>query len=357
MKGLLLAGGHGTRLRPLTFTGNKHMIPIANQPMLFYGIRHLAEAGIRDIGVVLGPFREGIEEAVGDGASFGVQVSYIHQGPPRGLADAVRCAKPFLRDDPFVMYLGDNLLEQGARPLVDAYEAETPDAVIGVTPVSDPSRFGVVQMNNGQIVSVVEKPKVSQSNLALIGVYLFTRSIHPIIDSLVPSARGELEITEAIWNLHRSGHKVKVERVRGWWKDTGRPEDLLEANEMVLRSRPPEWFVRLGTVSPSAELTGSVAVGAGSVVGPQCRISGPAILGQNVELSGGAAVGPCTALGDQVVMDGASVSRSIVLEGARLEGPLHLVNSIVGRGAAIRADGARTSEMVCILGDATQVRF
>lgn len=221
MKGLLLAGGYGTRLRPLTFTGNKHMIPIANQPMLFYGLRHLAAVGIADVAVVLGPLHEGISEAIGDGSSFGLRVRYIHQGEPKGLAHAVLCAREFLGDDPFVMYLGDNLLQDGARPLVERFDRDHPDAVIGVTPVQNPSSYGVVELEGNRIVSIREKPPNPRSNLALIGVYLFTPSIHPIIETLEPSARGELEITEAIWKMHEQGRHLAVQRVQGWWKDTG----------------------------------------------------------------------------------------------------------------------------------------
>lgn len=355
MKGLLLAGGHGTRLRPLTFTGNKHMLPIANQPMLFYGLRHLADAGIREVGIVLGPFREGIEETVGDGARFGLHVTYVEQGPPRGLADAVRCGRQFLGDEPFVMYLGDNLLQQGAAPLVRAYREENPDAVIGVTELADPRPYGVVELDGERIVSIVEKPPAPKSHLALVGVYLFTSAIHPVVERLTPSSRGELEITEAIWRLHSSGGKVLVRHVEGWWKDTGKPEDLLEANERVLRSLPGSAFSREGLIDSSAQLRGSVAVGAGSVIGPNSVLEGPLILGRNVRVEEGGHVGPATAVGDGVVIRKASVVRSIVLEGAELVGPVALHDSIVGRRARIRVEGSARLPMTCVLGDATEL--
>ncbi|HEV8050125.1 MAG TPA: glucose-1-phosphate thymidylyltransferase, partial [Thermoplasmata archaeon] len=297
MKGLLLAGGHGTRLRPLTFSGNKHMIPIANQPMLFYGLRHLAEAGIRDVGVILGPVHEGIEEAVGDGAAFGLRVTYIHQGDPRGLADAVRCARDFLADDPFVMYLGDNLLQQGALPFVRLFEREAPAAVVGATPVADPRSYGVVELDErGEIASIAEKPAHPKSSLALIGVYLFTPSIHDVVARLRPSARGEYEITDAIWELHRTGARVAVQRVEGWWKDTGRPEDLLEANERILRSLPVDRLRSEGTIEPGAVVHGAVAVGAGSVVRAGATLEGPSVIGSDCEIGPGSVVGPVAAL-------------------------------------------------------------
>lgn len=355
MRGLLLAGGHGTRLRPLTFTGNKHMIPIANEPMLFYGLHHLAEAGIREVAVILGPLHEGIEETVGDGRAFGLQVTYIHQGPPKGLAHAVLCAREFLANEPFVMYLGDNLLEQGAAPLVRLFEREHPDAVIGATPVANPSAYGVVELDGDRIVSIVEKPSEPKSDLALIGVYLFTPKIHPVIAELKPSKRGELEITDAIWALHESGANVRVQRVAGWWKDTGRPEDLLEANARVLASRPAERFRREGTVEPGAEVVGSVAMGPGSVIASRARVHGPVVIGSQVRIDEGSFIGPATALGDRVEVRGAHISRSIVLDGARIEGPIELHESIVGRQAQIRRASGGIARVTCILGDAAQI--
>ena len=357
MKGLLLAGGHGTRLRPVTFTGNKHMIPIANEPMLFYGLRHLAEAGIRDVGLVLGGLHEGIEEAVGDGGLFGLRVTYIHQGPPKGLADAVLCAREFLGEDPFVMYLGDNLLQQGVRPLLALREAEPCDAVIGVTPVPHPSRYGVVELDGERIVSIVEKPPQPKSNLALIGVYVFSSAIHPIVAGLTPSSRGELEITDAIWRLHESGKKVRVQHVEGWWKDTGRPEDLLDANERILRSSPSGWFQCLGTVEAGAEVSGPVRIGPGARVAQSARVEGPAVIGARARIEAGAYIGPSTAVGDGAIIRGTTVRRSILLEGAEVEGPIEIVDSIIGRGAKIQVGHDSGTRLSCILGDATLIRF
>jgi glucose-1-phosphate thymidylyltransferase len=356
VRGLILAGGHGTRLRPLTFTGNKHMIPIANQPILFYGLRHLAEAGIREVGVVLGPIQEGIQEAIGDGSSFGLRVQYIHQGDPKGLAHAVLCARPFLGDESFVMYLGDNLLQQGVRPFVDLYERERPDAVIGATPVPEPRHYGVVELDGERIVSIEEKPPHPKSDLALIGVYLFTPSIHPIIEALRPSARGELEITEAIWQLHRAGRRVLVQRVQGWWKDTGLPGDLLEANERVLASLPPEAFRRDGRVASGARVIGSVGIGPESLLEDGCEVTGPVVLGRGVRVGRGSRIGPSTAIGDRAQILGASVQHSILLEGARVEGPVTIRDSIVGRNVSILAPPGRDREVSVIVGDAAQLR-
>ncbi|MCI4351779.1 MAG: glucose-1-phosphate thymidylyltransferase [Thermoplasmata archaeon] len=357
MKGLLLAGGHGTRLRPLTFTGNKHMIPIANQPILFYGLKHLAQAGIQEVGIVLGPLHEGIREAIGTGLAFGLRVTYIHQGDPKGLAHAVLCAREFLGNDPFVMYLGDNLLQEGVTEFVRIFERESPDAVVGVTPVEVPQQYGIVELDGDKIRSIEEKPAKPRSNLALIGVYLFTPAIYPIISALTPSGRGELEITEAIWRLHQAGGRIVPYAVRGWWKDTGRPEDLLHANTLVLRSLPPASFDQLGEVSAGAKLRGGVRIGAGTVVDDGVEIEGPVVIGSGARLRAGTRVGPETSVGDGVVLDSVSVRRSIILEGARIEGPLRVVDSLIGRNVAITSRTPLASELTLILGDAAQIRL
>jgi glucose-1-phosphate thymidylyltransferase len=357
MKGLLLAGGYGTRLRPLTFTGNKHMIPIANQPMLFHGLRHLAAGGIREVAIVLGPLHEGIPEAIRDGSDFDLEVTYIHQGEPKGLAHAVACARDFLAEDPFVMYLGDNLLQEGIRPFVERFHQSPLDAVIGATPVQHPSSYGVVELDGDRIVSITEKPRNPKSNLALIGVYLFTPKIHPVIADLKPSARGELEITEAIWNLNQRGGRIAVRRVDGWWKDTGRPEDLLEANQRVLYGMAPTSFGVEGRVEEGARLMGPVSIGGGSSIGPDVQIDGPVVIGSEVKIDGASHIGPGTAVGSRSTIHQASVQRSILMESAQLEGPFQLVDSIVGRFARIRASQDRGLRLSCVLGDSTQLTF
>jgi glucose-1-phosphate thymidylyltransferase len=355
MKGLLLAGGHGTRLRPLTFTGNKHMVPIANEPMLFYGLRQLAAAGIRDVAIILGPIHEGIPEAVGDGSSFGLRVTYITQGEPKGLAHAVLCARDFLGQDPFVMYLGDNLLQDGARPLVDRFRVAPSDAVIGVTPVQNPSSYGVVELVGDRIVSIIEKPPNPRSNLALIGVYLFTPKIHDIIRELKPSARGELEITEAIWKLHEQGGNLEVQRVSGWWKDTGRPSDLLEANDLVLRTRPSGHFRIEGDVATGADVKGNVTLGHGSSIAAGATVQGPVIIGSGVRIEAGSRIGPATAIGDHCVIGGSSIRNAIIMQSTVIEGPFEVTASIVGQFARLRAREDRGVRLSCVLGDSSQI--
>jgi len=275
MKGLLLAGGHGTRLRPLTFTGNKHMIPIANKPMISYGLDYLSKANIKDIGLILGPINEGIKESIGDGSRFGVKVTYIDQPDPKGLAHAILVAESFIGDEPFVMCLGDNLLKQGVGPIVETFHNNSSDCVICVTPVKNPSQYGVVEMDEtGNIIRLVEKPKETKSNLALVGAYLFNKSIFEAARKIKPSWRNELEITDAIQFLLQSGHRIGIQKIEGWWKDTGKPDDLLEANQFVLddmnfNSHDDVAYDR------SSLIIGKVSIGKNTTVKSNTRIKGP----------------------------------------------------------------------------------
>ncbi len=356
-KALLLAGGSGIRLRPLTQGRNKHMIPLANQPMIFYALAHLSRAGVREVGVVLGRCHDELTQAIGDGDRFGLEVTYVDQGDPRGLADAVRCGQEFLGDDPFLMYLGDNLLQEGVAPLVDLYRRLRPDAVIAVTEVPEPSHYGVVELDAGRIVSIEEKPLQPRSNLALVGTYLFSPSVHEVIAHLEPSARGELEITDALRILHRTGCKIAVHRLRGWWKDAGRPSDLLYANEEILKMMPPEAFAHNGAIGPSGESDGSVALGDGSAVSTHSRICGPTVIGRDVQIADGATVGSYCAIGDGCAVRAATVSRSILMEGAQVIGPLRVSDSVIGRNARITARQPIHEPVSLTVGDSASIEL
>jgi glucose-1-phosphate thymidylyltransferase len=330
------------------------MLPIANQPILFFGLRHLANAGIKDVAIILGPIQEGIREGVGDGRAFGLHVEYVEQGEPKGLAHAVLCAEEFLGEDPFLMYLGDNLLQSGVSPFVSRYEETQADAVVGATPVPDPRNFGVVETAGDQILSIEEKPVAPKSNLALIGVYLFTPSIHSIIRGLAPSKRGELEITDAIWKLWKKTGKVSVLRVNGWWKDTGHPDDLLEANELVLKGMLPRDFRSEGVIEPGARIEGLVGMGARTLVEAGAHVVGPSILGSDVRVGSGSRVGPYCAIGNSVTVNRSRVKRSIVMDRARIDG-VHLVDSLVGRNAEILRKVPSEEQIVLMLGDSSRV--
>src|SRR5215212_1173593 len=234
LKGLILSGGKGTRLRPITFTSAKQLVPVANKPVLFYGIEAMAAAGIREVGIIIAPETGNeIRDAAGDGSQFGVKITYILQDEPAGLAHAVLTAEPFLADSPFVMYLGDNLLQGGMTELVDDFRSHQPDALILLTPVPDPEHYGVAELSDGRVVRLLEKPQQPKTDLALVGVYMFTAGIHDAARALEPSARGELATTDATQHLVDGGLHDEPHIVRGWWNDTGRLVDMHEGNRLV----------------------------------------------------------------------------------------------------------------------------
>jgi len=349
LKGLLLAGGTGTRLRPLTFTGNKHLLPIANKPMLLYGLEHLRDAGIREIGVILGPIKEGVVEILGDGSSFGVNITYIDQPEPKGLAHAVQISEKFMAGEPFVMYLGDNLLRQGVGSFVETFEEKGLDCVVGVVPMKDPSMFVVAEMDEGRLVRLVEKPEEPKSNLALIGVYVFGPAIFDAAKKIKPSWRNELEITDAIQTLIDDGRKVEAQRVTGWWKDTGKPSDLLEANQLVLSDL--ETNIE-GELAEGCQLTGSIAIGAGTEVSSSVNMRGPAIIGRNCAIGPKVYVGPYTSIGDDCVLKDVEIENSIVMKGSRIESGKRIVDSLIGSYSTIlNGDGSLPKGYKLIIGE------
>ena len=353
MKGLLLAGGHGTRLRPLTYTGNKHMLPIANKPMLMYGFEHLRSAGISEIGIVLGPLQEGIIESFGDGSKFGVKITYIDQPDPKGIAHAVLISKKFLNDDSFLVYLGDNLLKESIPKLAKEFQDSEADAMVVVSRVKDPSRFGVVKIADEKIVKLVEKPKQFLSDLALTGVYFLRPSIFPVIEALKPSWRNELEITEAIQSILEKGGKVTHHTVLGWWKDTGRPEDILEANQLVLNDLKTSIK---GKVEDGVAVYGNVEIAEETVVRSGASIRGPVAIGKGTEISQNAYVGPFTSIGSGVKIFGAEIENSIVLDGAVIDCKERIVDSIIGKNSKIVSNlNNRPSGKRFVIGESTFV--
>ncbi len=355
MKGLILTGGKGTRLRPLTHTRAKQLIPIANRPTLFYVIDDLVAAGITDIGLIISPETgDEIRAACGDGGRWGATFTFIVQDAPRGLAHAVMTAEPFLGDGPFVMYLGDNLLSGGIGHLVEAFEASAPAALVLLTAVPDPQRFGVAAFDAaGNLVGLVEKPADPPSDLALVGVYLFTAAIHEATRQLTPSARGEYEITDAIQYLIDTGRPVHARRTRGWWKDTGKPDDLLEANRLVLA----EMAGRVDGEVVDSRLDGAVVVAAGAHVAGS-TIRGPAHIAAGAVVEH-AAIGPFASIGPEVRLTGATVENSIIMTGAHIRHVRRpLIGCIIGAGVLVAADAGRPGEsLTLVLGDRSQVRW
>jgi glucose-1-phosphate thymidylyltransferase len=336
LKGLILSGGKGTRLRPITHTSAKQLVPVANKPVLFYGIEAMAAAGIEEIGIIIAPEtgRE-IRAAVGDGSQFGVAITYVEQDEPLGLAHASLTAEVYLDGDPFVMYLGDNLLQGGITGLVESFRASGPDALILLTPVDDPQNYGVAELDAGRVVRLVEKPPEPATNLALVGVYMFTAGIHDAARAIEPSARGELEITDAIQHLVDEGRRVEPHIVRGWWKDTGRLDDMLEANRLVLDRIEPQVDGEL----VDSQCDGRVIVERGARL-ERTTVRGPAIIGAGTRITD-AYIGPYTAIGEGCVITSAEVEHSILLEGStvsNLEGRME--SSLLGRNVTI-ARGVR----------------
>ncbi len=351
MKGLILSGGKGTRLRPLTYTSAKQLVPVANKPVLFYGIEAIAAAGISDIGIVVGDTQAEIRAAVGDGSRWGVRITYIEQDAPRGLAHAVKISEPFLGASPFVMYLGDNLLNKGITHFVQEFSRERPAAQILLTRVPDPQMFGVAQLENGRVVRLVEKPKEPIGDLALVGVYMFGPEVFESVRRITPSQRNELEITDAIQDLIDRGLTVRPHIVDGWWKDTGKLEDMLEANRLVLDTLEPRVE---GTLDAASRLEGKVIVEAGAVL-EDTVVRGPAIIGAGATLVR-AYVGPFTAIGPGVEIRDTEVEHSIVLEGASIRDLANRVtDSLIGRNVRIYREPIKPSAYRFMLGDNSEV--
>ena len=334
LKGLILSGGKGTRLRPITHTSAKQLVPVANRPVLFYAIQAMADAGIEEVGIIIAPETgDEIRDLTGDGDRFGVRITYIIQDEPAGLAHAVLTAEPFLGQSPFVMYLGDNLLQGGIGDLVRAFNERRPDALILLTEVPDPENYGVAELRDGVVVRLVEKPPKPTTNLALVGVYMFTAAVHTAARAIEPSPRGELEITDAIQRLVDDGLRVDPHIVKGWWKDTGRLEDMLAANRLVLDTID----TRVEGELIDSQIDGRVIVEPGARL-ERTTVRGPAIIGAGAHLTD-SYVGPYTAVGDGCVIRNAEVEHSILLAGCtvrdldgRMESSLLGRNVTIGRG-------------------------
>jgi glucose-1-phosphate thymidylyltransferase len=351
LKGLILSGGRGTRLRPITHTNAKQLVPVANRPVLFYGIEAMADAGIREIGIIIAPETgDEIRAAAGDGSQFGVRITYIVQDEPAGLAHAVLTAEPFLGASPFVMYLGDNLLQGGIGGLVDTFRSGAPTALILLTPVPDPEHYGVAELDDGRVVALAEKPPEPKTDLALVGVYMFTPAIHDAARAIRPSARGELEITDAIQYLVDQGERVEPHIVRGWWKDTGRLEDMLEANRLVLDTI----VERVDGELIDSRCEGRVVIEPGARL-ERCTVRGPAVIGARAHLID-AYVGPYTAIGADCTIHRAEVEHSILLDGctvADLDGRME--SSLLGRNVTIRRGDGQPRAFRFMVGDNSEI--
>ncbi len=355
VKGLVLCGGRGTRLRPVTYTIAKHLLPVANKPILFYVLEQIREAGITDTGIVVSPeTADEIKKAAGDGSRWDSHITYINQAEPLGLAHAVKTAQGFLGDSRFLLFLGDNLIEGGVSDFVTRFQTDAPEALILLKEVADPKAFGVAELDpSGRVVRLVEKPKEPKSKLALVGAYLFTAEIHRAIAKIKPSARGELEITDAIQKLLEMGRQVRSYILEGWWLDTGSKDDLLAANRMVL-DRQLKRDIR-GSLDSLSQAVGRVAIGPGTEVASS-TIRGPASVSGDCQIKN-AVVGPFASIGAGTVIEDSSIENSIVLENCRLRGVKGLANSLIGRGATVVKGEHSPAAVSLLVGDDARVEL
>jgi len=353
MKALILSGGKGTRLRPLTHTTAKQLVPIANTPILGYVLRHIKDAGIKDIGIIISPETGNeVKQYVKNGKEWGVKVTYILQPEPAGLAHAVKTARNFLKRDNFIMYLGDNLLSHGVRDAVKKFKKQPIDAAIFLKEVDNPKQFGVAKLDKkGNILKLIEKPKNPPSNLALVGVYIFTAKIHDAINKIKPSFRGELEITDAIQMLINMGGRVKSEILKGWWLDTGKKDDILQANTIVL----DEYVKRhiSGLVDSKSQILGRVTVEKGATV-VNSTVRGPVAIGKGAEIKN-SFIGPFTSIGSNVVVADSSVEHSVILNNAFLSGVERLEDSLIGKNTKIIRNAVRHRALRLMIGDDSTV--
>jgi glucose-1-phosphate thymidylyltransferase len=354
MKGLILSGGKGTRMRPITHTAAKQLLPVANKPIIFYGIEALQSAGIKDIGIIISPETgDDVKKTVGDGSMWNLKITYIRQDEPLGLAHAVKTARPFLGDDTFVMYLGDNLIKDGVAPLVERFKQGTADAFILLKEVANPSSFGVAQLNeNGRIICLEEKPKQPKSNLALVGVYLFNKNIHRAIDEIKPSKRGELEITDAIQHLIHIGFHVDSYVLQSWWLDTGKKDDMLEANRVVLDEMTD--VSMLGKFDSDSRISGRVHIGKGSIL-TNCIVRGPAVIGEDCVLEN-SYVGPFTSIGDRARVSHAEIEHCILREDCKIR-DFHgrIEDSLIGVNVELSRSNNRPVAFRLMIGDDSKV--
>ncbi len=351
MRALILSGGKGTRLRPITHTFAKQLIPIANKPILFYCIEDVVKAGIKDIGIIVGETKKEIIAACGNGKKWGAKITYIEQEAPLGLAHAVKIAKDYLQaNDPFVMYLGDNLFLEGIANLVKKFIITKPNAQILLAHVTEPEHFGVAELRNGKVIRLIEKPKVPASDLALVGVYIFDKSIFEAVANIKPSWRNELEITDALQYLIDHGRDVQAEIVGGWWKDTGKLEDILEANRLVLESLEPTVE---GKIDSKSKIEGKVSIAKGAEL-VNSRIRGPAIIGKKSRIVN-SYIGPFTSVYFNVEIQASEIEHSIILENSRILNVTRITDSLIGQNTEIIKNERKPAAYRIMIGDSSRV--
>lgn len=351
MKALVLAGGKGTRLRPITHTSAKQLVPVANKPILFYGLEAIFKSGIKDVGIIVGDTKNEIMSAVGDGSKFGLKVTYIEQESPLGLAHAVKIARNFLKDDKFVMYLGDNLIRDGIKTFVDEFRKKKPNAQILLAKVPNPQQFGVAELRGGRVIKLVEKPKQPKSDLALVGVYMFDKNVFEAVDNIKPSWRNELEITDAIQYMVTKKFVVTPHVITGWWKDTGKLEDMLEANRIILDTFTSE---NQGTIENS-KIEEKVVVQKGAQI-KNSTVRGPAIIGENCKIFN-SYIGPFTSIYFNTIIENSEIEHSIILENSKIRDVKRIVDSLIGQNVEVLKSDKKPQAFRIMVGDSSRVEI
>lgn len=350
MKGLILSGGFGTRLRPLTYSQQKQLIPVANKPILFYAIEDLIEAGVTDIGIIVGPNKQQVIDTVSS-VDWDANISFIEQDEPLGIAHTIKISKDFLGSDPFIMYLGDNILKEGVSEHVKDFLSSDVQGSVMLTEVDNPSEFGIATLNDmDDIVRLDEKPVDPESNLAVIGVYMFRPEVLKAVDAIKPSSRNQYEITDVVQWLIDNGHKVKSSHVRNWWKDTGKPEDILHANRLIIDTIKSK---NLGKVTQS-DIRGRVQIGKKTIIKDQSTVKGPVIIGENCVIEN-SYVGPYTSIGDNCRISGAELEDSVLLDGVVLKDSGRIVDSLIGRDVKIVKKNGFPKGNRFVIGDHSEV--
>ena len=353
MKALITAGGHGTRLRPITHTQNKHLIPIANKLMLGYALEYAHDAGIEEVGIIINEEDKSIEEAFGNGDSYGLKITYIEQSAPLGLGHVVKIAEPFIGRDPFVFYLGDNILVGGIKKFVDEFQSNRSNCHLVLSKVPDPNRFGVADVKDGKIIGIEEKPSDPKSNLAVTGIYIYDSHIFEAVNNIKPSARGELEISDAHQYLLEKGYSVTYSEITGWWKDTGKPSDLLEANRLILDNIKDD---RHGEIDAFSAVSGRVVIGKGSKI-VDSNVRGPVIIGDNVVIDN-AYIGPYTAIGNGCSILNSEIEYSILMNGCSIHNISRRIEaSLLGSDVHLLRSKSKPVTHRFILGDQSRVEI
>ena len=353
MKGIILHGGHGTRLRPLTHTGPKQLLPIANKPMSEYCLDSIKEAGITDIAIIIGGLGANkVKEYYGNGEKFGVNVTYIEQDKPRGIAHAIRLCKEFVDSEKFLVFLGDNIIQKSISEFVDHFKKSNFDSTVLLCEVSNPSQFGIAEVRDGKIIKIIEKPKNPTSNLAVTGIYLLTPKIFDVIDELKPSWRNELEITDALDILLKQNDNTSFELITDYWKDTGTPQDIIHANGEIIKKIDPYFY---GKKENEVKIDGKVIVGKNSKIESKVSIIGPVIIGENCNINSGVIIGPNTSIGDDSIIVRGNIENSIIMKKCKIDSNAKIRDSIISNNSEIIEDNQANNKKIFLLGEGSKI--